>query len=219
MEHLRNRMRIALVAILLVVGAAGVLAQDNGMGNGNASAVFAGGCFWCMEEAFDHVDGVISTTSGYAGGHVVNPTYNEVSSGGTGHSEVVEVVYDPAVVSYEELLYVYWRNVDPFDSRGQFCDHGPQYRPVIFYRTNEERSLANRSVGVVTDQLGRATEVEIRRLNAFYPAEEYHQDYYIKNPVRYNYYRARCGRDARLDAVWGDEARGEDPHPWLSEVM
>jgi peptide-methionine (S)-S-oxide reductase len=208
-----------MVGALLLTVAVGAVGQSDAMEDGLASAVFAGGCFWCMEKPFDHLDGVVSTTSGYAGGHVVNPTYDQVSAGGTGHSEVVRVVYDPNVVSYEELLYVYWRNVDPFDSTGQFCDHGPQYRPIIFYQTTEERSLANLSAERVAQELGNATRVEIRRLNAFYPAEDYHQDYYIRNPVRYTYYRARCGRDRRLDAVWGEEARGEHPYLWLTEAM
>lgn len=189
------------------------------MEEGLASAVFAGGCFWCMEKPFDHLDGVVSTTSGYAGGHVVDPTYQQVSAGGTGHSEVVRVVYDPATVSYEELLYVYWRNVDPADSGGQFCDRGLSYAPAIFYQTDEERSLAHLSAQRVADQLGSPTRVEIRRLNAFYPAEDYHQDYYVRNPIRYNYYRSRCGRDDRLDAVWGQEARGDHPYLWLTEAM
>ena len=208
-----------MVGALLLAVAVGAVGQNDAMEDGLASAVFAGGCFWCMEKLFDLLDGVVSTTSGYAGGHVVNPSYDQVSAGGTGHSEVVRVVYDPEVVSYEELLYVYWRNVDPLDSTGQFCDRGPQYRPIIFYQTTEERSLANLSAGQVAQELGSATRVEIRRLNAFYPAEDYHQDYYIRNPVRYTYYRGRCGRDRRLDAVWGEEARGANPYLWLTEAM
>jgi peptide-methionine (S)-S-oxide reductase len=203
---------LALALVIVVCTTAGVGAQESDL----SSAVFAGGCFWCMEKPFDELDGVVSTTSGYAGGHVVNPTYEQVSAGGTGHSEVVRVVYDPEATSYEELLYVYWRNIDPFDLDGQFCDQGHSYRPVIFYTTDEQHELALASADRVAGILGKPVNVEIRELNAFYPAEDYHQDYYIRNPIRYRYYRARCGRDRRLDTVWGDQAQGENPDPtWL----
>ena len=185
---------------------------------GMESVVFAGGCFWCMEKPFEVLDGVSSVTSGYAGGHVENPTYEQVSAGGTGHAEVVRVLYDPHEVSFAELLYVYWRNVDPLDGRGQFCDRGASYRPAIFYRTDEQRLLAERSRTKVERILGASVEVQIEPLETFYPAEAYHQDYYKENKVRYWYYRKRCGRDARLEEVWGDEAGGADPRPWLDEA-
>jgi len=184
---------------------------------GLESVVFAGGCFWCMEKPFETLDGVPSVTSGYAGGHVENPTYKQVSAGGTGHAEVVRVLYDPRKVSFEELLYVFWRNVDPLDGRGQFCDRGASYRPAIFYRTDEQRELAERSRTKVEEILGESVEVQIEPLAAFYPAEDYHQNYYKENKIRYWYYRNRCGRDARLEDVWGDEAGGAEPRPWLED--
>ena len=194
------------------IAATGAIAQDYD------EAVFAGGCFWCMEKPFDRVEGVISTTSGFAGGHVVNPTYREVTAGGTGHIEGVQIIYDSDVVSYEELLYVYWRNVDPLDGNGQFCDRGVSYRPAIFYDTAEQRSTALDSVTQVSESLGRTTAVDILPLDTFYPAEEYHQDYYLKNPVRYSWYRSGCGRDRRLQEVWADEAGGDNPILWLGQM-
>jgi peptide-methionine (S)-S-oxide reductase len=215
---MRNSGR-TLVSIIAVLSAAGIVILGGATAAAQeqepASAVFAGGCFWCMEKPFDALEGVVSTTSGYAGGHVEDPTYKQVSAGGTGHAEALRVVYDPSKVSYEELLYVYWRNVDPLDGQGQFCDRGPSYRPVIFYESKEQRKLAVRSRDQVARILGKSVEVEIEPIDAFYPAEEYHQDYYEKNSIRYWYYRKRCGRDARLEDVWGDEAGGKDPHPWL----
>lgn len=185
--------------------------------SGLDSVVFAGGCFWCMEKPFEVLDGVASVTSGYAGGHVEDPTYEQVSAGGTGHAEVVRVLYDPRTVSFEELLYVYWRNVDPLDGQGQFCDRGPSYRPAIFYRTDEQRQLAERSRTNVEEILDESVEVQIEQLEAFYPAEDDHQNYYKRNKIRYWYYRNRCGRDARLEAVWGDEAGGADPRSRLDD--
>lgn len=166
-------------------------------------AIFAGGCFWCMEGPFDKVDGVISTTSGYTGGHIENPTYKMTSSGKTGHYEAIQVEYDPDKVNYEKLLEVYWMNVDPFDDRGQFCDKGPQYRAAIFTMNEQEKELAIKSKKVLQEKLkGKATIVtEILPAKKFYAAEDYHQDYYIKNPVRYKYYRHGCGRDKRLKEV------------------
>jgi len=161
-----------------------------------AEAVFAGGCFWCMEPPFDDLPGVVSTTSGYTGGEVEDPTYEEVSSGRTGHTEAVRVVYHPEEVTYEELLHVFWRNVDPTDAGGQFCDRGSQYRSGIYVGSEEERRLAE------------AAKAEVETAGPFYPAEEYHQDYYEKNPIRYKIYRTGCGRDGRLREVWGDEAGG-----------
>ncbi|WP_088346955.1 MULTISPECIES: peptide-methionine (S)-S-oxide reductase MsrA [Rhodomicrobium] len=168
-----------------------------------ASAIFAGGCFWCMEPPFDKTPGVTATTSGYSGGPEVNPTYEQVSAGTTGHYEVVKVDYDPSKVSYEKLLEVYWPNIDPTDAAGQFCDKGPQYRSVIFYGNEKEKDLAEASLKAVSEKLGKKVETQILPATAFYPAEGYHQDYYLKNPIKYKFYRYGCGRDARLDAVWG----------------
>ena len=182
------------------------------------TATFAGGCFWCMEKPFDVLDGVVSTTSGYAGGHVENPTYDQVTRGGTGHAEVVQVEYDPSRISYEELLYVYWRNVDPVDGGGQFCDRGASYRPAIFTESDEQEALAEQSHKEIEETLGRSVAVDIRPLNAFYPAEDYHQNYYMTNPVRYRLYRSACGRDRRLENVWGMEAGGENPGMWLGSM-
>lgn len=169
-------------------------------------ATFAGGCFWCMEPPFDKLDGVISTTSGYTGGHQKNPTYQEVSAGGTGHTESVQVVYDPKRVSYEELLKVFWRNIDPTVRDAQFCDHGQQYRTAIFYHNDKQRELAERSKEALdkTKPFKEPIVTEITPASVFYPAEEYHQDFYKKNPVRYKFYRYNCGRDQRLEQLWGD---------------
>jgi peptide-methionine (S)-S-oxide reductase len=170
-----------------------------------AKATFAGGCFWCMEHPFDELDGVVSTTSGYIGGHKANPSYHEVSSGTTGHVEAVQVVYDPKKVSYEKLLEVFWVNVDPTDSGGQFCDRGSQYQSRIFYYTDEQKRLAEASKAALAKSKPFKDPIvtEIVAATTFYPAEEYHQDYYKKNPVRYKFYRTGCGRDARLKALWG----------------
>ena len=167
------------------------------------SAIFAGGCFWCMEPPYDKLEGVISTTSGYTGGHTVNPTYKSTSRGDTGHYEALEVVYDSEKVSYQQLLDVFWKNIDPFDAKGQFCDKGPQYRAAIFTNDEQEKELAAKSKQALQGKLkDKATIVtEILPETMFYPAEDYHQDYYLKNPVRYKYYRFGCGRDKRLKQV------------------
>jgi len=168
-------------------------------------ATFAGGCFWCLEAPFDKVPGVVSTTSGYAGGRVKDPTYEQVSEGSTGHAEVVQVAYDPAKVSYEQLLEVFWRNVDPIDRGGQFCDRGNQYRTGIFYEGDAQRRAAEESKRALeaSGRLPKPIVTEIVRLEAFYPAEDYHQDFYKKSPVRYISYRAGCRRDRRLEELWG----------------
>ncbi|MGE0682901.1 MAG: peptide-methionine (S)-S-oxide reductase MsrA, partial [Candidatus Binatia bacterium] len=161
------------------------------------TAIFAGGCFWCMEPPFDKLDGVMSTTSGYTGGQTKNPSYEEVSSGVTGHTEAVQVVFDPAKISYAKLLDVFWRNIDPFTPNAQFCDHGSQYRTAIFYHGEEQQRLAEASKKAL-EQSGRFTKpivTEIVPAGEFYKAEEYHQDYYQKNPLRYKFYRYQCGRD------------------------
>lgn len=170
-----------------------------------AVATFAGGCFWCMEPPYDRLDGVTSTVSGYMGGHVKDPTYEQVSSGGTGHAEVVQVTYDPDVVSYEKLLEVFWHNVDPFDGGGQFCDRGDSYRTAIFYHTQAQERAAKASKERLEDseRFDRPIVTEITEAGEFYPAEDYHQNYSERNPLRYKYYRWRCGRDERLEEIWG----------------
>ena len=172
---------------------------------GYAKATFAGGCFWCMEPPYDKLDGVISTTSGYTGGQKKNPTYEEVSSGRTGHAEAVEVVYDPKKIGYEKLLEVFWRNVDPTVKDQQFCDVGSQYRTGIFYHDEEQKRLAEASKAALEKNKPFKGPIvtEITRATEFYPAEDYHQDYYLKNPVRYKFYRSGCGRDNRLKQLWG----------------
>ena len=168
------------------------------------TATFAGGCFWCMEPPFDDLAGVVSTTSGYMGGSVPDPTYEQVSAGGTGHAEVVQVVFEPARVSYERLLEVFWRNVDPLTPDRQFCDAGHQYRSAIFHHDAGQRAAAEQSRRAL-EQSGRFETpivTEIVSAGPFYAAEAYHQDYYRKNPVRYKFYRYRCGRDARLAELW-----------------
>lgn len=190
-------MRTILFAILLAL-CAPALAQQK-----TEKATFAGGCFWCMEPPFDGLPGVISTTSGYTGGTTVNPTYEEVSSGTTGHAEAMQVRYDPTRIGYEKLLEVFWRNVDPLTADGQFCDRGRQYRSAIFYHGEEQRRLAEASRKALDGRFETPIVTEIEPAGAFYPAEEYHQDYYRKSPLRYRIYRWNCGRDARLAEVWG----------------
>ncbi|BBD09531.1 peptide-methionine (S)-S-oxide reductase MsrA [Desulfovibrio ferrophilus] len=172
-----------------------------------ARAIFAGGCFWCMEHPFDELDGVASTTPGYIGGETTNPTYQEVSSGGTGHTEAMLVEYDPAKVSYETLLTVFWKNIDPTDAGGQFCDRGSQYRSGIFPLDDEQMRLAQASKVALgeTGKLPGKVVTEVTLAGPFWPAEEYHHDYYKRNPIRYKYYRFGCGRDKRLKELWGAE--------------
>ncbi len=172
------------------------------------TATFASGCFWCTESDFEKVPGVIDATSGYLGGKTANPTYKEVSTGGTGHTEGVEVKYDPSKVTYQQLLDVYWKNVDPFDKGGQFCDRGDQYRPAIFYHNDEQKRLAEESKAAL-EKSGRFKDpivVEITQASTFTKAEDYHQNYADKNPIQYIIYRHGCGRDARLQAIWGKPA-------------
>ena len=175
------------------------------------TATFAGGCFWCMEPPYDKIDGVASTTSGFAGGEMVDPSYQQVASGATEHTEVVQVVYDSTAVSYERLLRVYWHNVDPFDGTGQFCDRGSQYRPAIFAHDAQQQRSAERSKVTVAAQFDRDIAVQVQSLDAFYAAEQYHQNYYQKNPADYKRYRQGCGRDARLREVWGEAALSDAP--------
>ena len=173
-----------------------------------ARAIFAGGCFWCMEAPFDKLNGVISTTSGYIGGSKKDPTYQEVSAGVTGHTEAVEIVYDPAKVSFEKLLDVFWHNIDPLTANRQFCDGGTQYRSGIFYVDDAQKTAADASRAALdkSKPFKGTIVTEITAATQFYPAEDYHQDYYINNPLRYKYYRNGCGRDARLKELWGDKA-------------
>jgi peptide-methionine (S)-S-oxide reductase len=171
-----------------------------------AEAVFAGGCFWCMETAFEGVPGVLSAVSGYAGGQKKDPTYEEVSAGTTGHAESVKVTFDPGKISYDKLLELFWHNVDPFSGGGQFCDRGSQYRPAIFYLDEAQKKAAEASKRAVEQTLKRPVAVELAAPGTFYPAEAYHQDFYKKNPARYYSYRAGCGRDRRLKEVWGERA-------------
>ncbi len=176
-----------------------------------AKATFAGGCFWCMEPPYDVLDGVVSTTSGYIGGQTKTPSYEEVSEGGTGHTEAVQIVYDPAKIEYAKLLDIFWRNIDPLTRDAQFCDRGSQYRTGIFYHDETQHRLAEESKKKLMDskRFSQPIVTEIIAASEFYPAEEYHQDYYEKNPVRYKFYRWNCGRDQRLTALWGNEA----PYP------
>jgi peptide-methionine (S)-S-oxide reductase len=196
MNGIIKRSWLALAGLLIVAGP--VLAAQP-----VAKAIFAAGCFWCVEAAFDKVDGVISTTSGYTGGTKKNPSYEEVSAGGTGHAESVEVAYDPTKVSYEKLLDAFWHNVDPLVKDRQFCDVGHQYRSAIFYRSDTEKRLAEASKAEVQKRFKQPIQTEIVPASAFYPAEEYHQDFYKKNPLRYRLYRTGCGRDRRLQELWG----------------
>lgn len=192
------------VALALLIGAAAARAEE-------AVATFAGGCFWCMQPPYDKLPGVLSTTVGYTGGTTKDPSYSEVSSGTTGHAEAIEVRFDPAKVSYRELLAVFWKNVDPTDASGQFCDRGNQYRSEIFVHDDEQRRAAEQSKKEI--EAARALPgpivTQIVAAGKFYPAEPYHQKYYQKNPIRYSFYRRGCGRDARLAAVWGSAPRHE----------
>ncbi len=177
------------------------------LSDGLQTATFGGGCFWCTEHDFDEVKGVISTTSGYTGGHKKNPTYEEVTSGRTGHTEVVKVIFDPKVVSYEKLLHVFWRSIDPTVKDAQFCDQGNQYRSAIFYHTDQQRklSLASKDQLKQNKPFKEPIVTEITAASIFYPAETYHQDFHNKNPIRYKLYRRSCGRDRRLAKLWGGE--------------
>ena len=204
------RMIPALAAAAMAFAATAAVAEqdsDTSTEDGQALATFAGGCFWCMEPPYDKLDGVLATISGYTGGDTVDPTYEQVLAGGTGHAEAVQITYDPSRVSYEELLEVFWRNVDPLDAGGQFCDRGDQYRTGIFVHDEAQRRLAEASKQALEDgeRFEQPIVTEIVAAGPFYPAEDYHQDYYEKNPIRYNVYRWNCGRDARLEQLWGEQ--------------
>ncbi len=192
-------LRLSIVAVVVAGSFSGQAATPL------AKATFAGGCFWCMEEVFEGVDGVVSVTSGYTGGQQAHPSYEEVSAGGTGHAEAVEIVYDPSRVSYEKLLQVFWRNIDPTTPDRQFCDKGHQYRSAIFYHDETQHRLAEESKLAVekTKKFKEPIVTEIVQASEFYPAEDYHQDFYKKNPVRYKFYKFNCGRAQRLAQLWG----------------
>jgi len=198
-------MRAVLIAVLLLVAAPVARAAE-------ATATFAGGCFWCMEPPFEQLPGVLAVTSGYTGGEDPDPTYEEVSGGGTGHAEAVQIVYDPAKVSYAKLLDVFWHNIDPTVADRQFCDVGPQYRSAVFVHDAAQRKAAELSRDAVQKKLGVPVKTEIVDATRFFPAETYHQDYAKKNPLRYRYYRGSCGRDARLDELWGPASPGHPSH-------
>ncbi len=197
----------ALLTYVFAMPAAGLaesMPADKKM-NDTETAVFAGGCFWCTESDFDKVKGVLATTSGYINGHQKNPTYKQVSAGGSGHAEVVKVEYDPQQVSYDDLLDVFWRSIDPTTANAQFCDHGSQYRSGVFYmnETQKKLAMASKSALQKNKPFKEAIVTEISQAELFYPAEEYHQNFHDKNPIRYKYYRFGCGRDARLEELWG----------------
>jgi peptide-methionine (S)-S-oxide reductase len=195
----------AALALAAAASAAAIPATHAANEPGRQTAIFAGGCFWCMEHPFDELDGVISVTSGYAGGTKANPTYEEVSSGRTGHAESVEVVFDPAKVSYQKLVDVFWHNIDPLAVSAQFCDHGTQYRSAIFYQGEEQKRIAEASKEALekSGRFDKPIATQIVAASTFWPAEGYHQHYYRTNPVRYKFYRLNCGRDQRLEQLWG----------------
>ncbi len=190
--------------VLLVLVPAHVVAGDSNY----ETATFAGGCFWCMEPPYDKLDGVISTTSGYTDGHKKDPTYAEVSAGSTGHTEAIQIKYDPVKISYEELLAVFWKNIDPTTPDQQFCDHGSQYRSAVFYHDDAQKLAAEKSFKQVekTKPFKEPVVTQLAMATTFYPAEDYHQNYYQRNPLRYKYYRYACGRDARLEEIWGKKS-------------
>ena len=192
--------RMLVAAAMLAAFAGGASAAEP------QKAVFAGGCFWCVEADFDKVPGVLDTVSGFTGGTVENPSYKQVTYGDTGHYEAVEITYDPDKVSYEELVDIFWRTVDPTDAGGQFCDRGESYRTAVFVADEAERAAAEASKAEAAAALGQEIVTPIVEAGAFWPAEEYHQNYYEKNPLRYKYYRWGCGRDERIEALWGDAA-------------
>ena len=193
----------ALAALFLGVVSSGEAWAGDGKKQETAVATFAGGCFWCMEPAFDKLSGVISTTVGYTGGEKKNPTYEEVCSGTTGHAEAIQVEFDPNRVTFQEVLEVFWRNIDPTTPNRQFCDVGTQYRTAVFYHDDTQRRIAEETKKEIEERLNHVAATEIVAASTFYSAEEYHQDFYKKNPDHYTKYRRGCGRDERLDELWG----------------
>jgi methionine-S-sulfoxide reductase len=201
---------LAAIISILFLGAASMTQAEPK----TQKATFAGGCFWCMEPPFKHLKGVISVMPGYTGGHVANPTYEEVSTGTTGHAESVEVTYDPSVISYQQLLDVFWRNIDPTTPDQQFADHGPQYRTAIFYHDAEQKRLAETSKqGLIKSGQFKEVVTEITAASPFYPAEDYHREYYKKNPARYKMYRMGSGRDGYLQKTWGTPPHSDESDP------
>jgi peptide-methionine (S)-S-oxide reductase len=202
--QVRRTLGLILFLVLSVAG----WGAEQGAGSRLEKATFAGGCFWCMEAPFDGLSGVVSVASGYTGGHKKNPTYEEVSAGGTGHAESVQIVYDPARIRYEKLLDIFWHNIDPTVKDRQFCDVGSQYRSAIFYHSEAQHRLALKSKEALDKSrpFREPVVTEITPATEFYPAEEYHQHYYKKNPIRYRFYRQGCGRDRRLKELWGSVA-------------
>ena len=201
----------ALIASALAFGVSPSQAEEQ---KGHKTAIFAGGCFWCVESDFDKVPGVVTTISGYIGGTSKDPTYKQVTAGGTGHIEAVKITYDPKKVTYSRLLDIFWRSVDPTDAGGQFCDRGESYQTTVFAVDDEQKRTAEASKAALqkSGKLENPIVTPIRPAGMFYAAEDYHQDYYKKNPVRYRFYRFGCGRDARVRALWGDEAHAGIPH-------
>lgn len=206
MKTMRSGFWGMLCGLLLGLAWPAAASERAGSAEKIATATFAGGCFWCMVHPFDELPGVISVTSGYTGGHTPNPTYAEVSSHTTGHIEAIQIRYDPDRIQYQRLLEVYWRNVDPLDGGGQFCDRGDTYQSAIFYQDEEQKRLAEQSKTGIERRLQHQVVTEIRPAGRFYEAEDYHQNYYKKNPLRYTYYRYRCGRDQRLEELWGKKS-------------
>lgn len=206
MKTMRSGFWGMLCGLLLGLAWPAAASEKAGSAEKIATATFAGGCFWCMVHPFDELPGVISVTSGYTGGHTPNPTYAEVSSHTTGHIEAIQVRYDPDRIQYQRLLEVYWRNVDPLDGGGQFCDRGDTYQSAIFYQDEEQKRLAEQSKTGIERRLQHQVVTEIRPGGRFYEAEDYHQNFYKNNPLRYTYYRYRCGRDQRLEELWGKKS-------------
>jgi peptide-methionine (S)-S-oxide reductase len=196
--------RLFFTMLLLSFGHVAALAEPE-TPDSSEIAILAGGCFWCIEADYEKLDGIVDVVSGYTGGHVAKPSYEQVSAGGTGHIESVRIVYDSDRISYAEILDYFWRHIDPTRDDGQFCDHGPQYRPAIFYRNEEQhrQALASQQRVERIKPFDEPLKVEITAAGEFYPAENYHQDYYRKNPLRYKFYRFNCGRDARVEQLWG----------------
>jgi len=203
---LENLMRLLLVAMLCAMTATVTIAPLDAQENDRATAIFAGGCFWCVEADFDKISGVLETTSGYIGGEVPNPSYEQVAAKKTGHHEAVRITYDPEKVSYEELLTAFWHSIDPTDGGGQFCDRGEPYESGVFVLGPKQRELAKKSREEVEAELGTEVATTIEEGGIFYPAEEYHQNYYQKNSLSYQFYRWNCGRNNRVEEVWANQA-------------
>lgn len=223
MKYFSKKITLLLFTLIFMFSACSSNAEKNSIpastNDVSATAIFAGGCFWCMEPPYDKLDGVISTISGYTGGHTNNPNYKQVSSDTTGHYEAIEVTYNPSKIDYATLLNVFWHNVDPLNDKGQFCDNGNSYRTAIFYNSEEQKTLAEISKQKLDQAkyFKQTTVTTIQAAKTFYPAEDYHQDYYQKNPVRYKYYRFACGRDKRLEELWrGSAGKGGKLIPSLT---